>query len=137
MSNDSTVGRDSMYWADLAEDLRDPEFLRQFVLESIRIDTIDSIVNQLEDARTSAGLSKADLARAISAEPAAVRRLLGQASRSNPTLGTLSELAAALGYRVSLEPIDVGAEPVTKALQTGTTDDAEELAVAVRKLAAV
>lgn len=127
--------QDSMYWADLAEDLRDPEFLRQFVLESIRIDTIDSIVNQLEEARTTAGLSKADLARAISVEPATVRRLLGHASRGNPTLGTLSELAAALGYRVSLEPVGVRAEPVAKALQSGTTADAEELAAAIRELA--
>ena len=130
------MSKDSMYWADLAEDLKDPEFLRQFVLESIRIDTIDSIVNQLEDARATAGLTKADLARAIAAEPATVRRLLSQASRSNPTLGTLAELAAALGYRVSLEPVEVVAEPVARALQTGTTDDAQELAAAVRELAA-
>ncbi|MGH3516511.1 MAG: hypothetical protein ACRDQ7_03670 [Haloechinothrix sp.] len=41
------------------------------------------------------GLSKAELARAISAEPAVVRRLLSL-NRHNPTFGTLVEVAAAL-----------------------------------------
>lgn len=124
----------SVYWDDLAEELKDPEFLRRFVLESIRIDTIDSIVNQLEDARATTGLSKADLARAISVEPATVRRLLSSASRSNPTLGTLSDLAAALGYRITLEQLGKSAESVAKALQNGTTDDARELAAAIHEL---
>lgn len=127
--------RDSAYWDDLAEDLEDPEFLRQFLLESIRINTIDTIVNQLDDAREAAGLSKADLARSISAEPAVVRRLLGHASRSNPTLGTLSELAAALGYRVALVPVEEEGRSVAQALQTGATSDPRALAEAATKLA--
>ncbi len=126
----------SVYWADLAEDMQDPEFLRQFVLESIRISTVDSIVNTIDEAREAAGLSKAGLARAISAEPAVVRRLLGRASRSNPTLGTLSELAAALGYRVTLEPVKASAALVAQALRTGSAVDASELARAVSELAA-
>ena len=98
-----TTGR-SIFWDDLASDLQDPESLREYVAESMRIATIDRIVNELDVARAAAGLSKADLARAISAEPAAVRRLFSS-SHVNPTLGTLAEVAAALGMRVVLEPL--------------------------------
>jgi hypothetical protein len=41
----------------------------------VRIATVDTIMNALDDARHAEGLSKAELARAIGAEPAAVRRL--------------------------------------------------------------
>lgn len=93
-----------MFWDDLARDLKDPEFLREYVCESVRIATIDSVVNSLDEAREAAGLSKAELARAISAEPAVIRRLFS-ASGVNPTLGTLAEVAAALGMRITLEPL--------------------------------
>lgn len=53
----------SAFWDDLAHDLEDPEFLREFVVESMRIATIDEVVNALDDAREAAGLSKAELAR--------------------------------------------------------------------------
>jgi ribosome-binding protein aMBF1 (putative translation factor) len=46
-------------------DLEDPEFLREYVIESMRIATIDKVVNAIDDARKGAGLSKAELARAI------------------------------------------------------------------------
>jgi len=96
--------RAGAFWDDLARDLQDPEFLREYVVESVRIATIDSVVNALDDAREAAGLSKAELARAISAEPAVIRRLFS-ANGVNPTLGTLAEVAAALGMRVTLEPL--------------------------------
>ena len=82
------------FWNDLARDLKDPEFLREYIVESMRIATVDAIVNELDDAREAAGLSKADLARAIQVEPATIRRLFA-AERPNPTLGTLAEVAAA------------------------------------------
>ncbi len=89
----------SQFWEDLARDLEDPQFLREYVVESIRIATIDRVVNGLDQARQAAGLSKAALARAISSEPAVVRRLFS-AGHVNPTLGTLAEVAAALGMRI-------------------------------------
>lgn len=92
------------FWQDLDDDLQNPEFARAFAAESVRIATIDSLVNQLDEAREAAGLSKAALARAIGANPAVVRRLLS-APGVNPTLGTLAEVAAALGYRVQLTPM--------------------------------
>lgn len=94
----------SIFWDDLARDLEDPEFLREYITESVRVATIDAIVNALDVARQSAGLSKADLARAIGAEPATIRRLFS-AGEVNPTLGTLAEVATALGMRISIEPM--------------------------------
>ena len=70
----------------------------------MRIATIDEVVNAIDDAREDSGSSKAELARAIQKEPATIRRLLSS-DNSNPTLGTLAEVAAALGLRITVEPI--------------------------------
>lgn len=111
------------FWEDLSRDLEDPEFLREYVVESMRIATIDSVVNALDDAREAAGLSKAELARAIQVEPATIRRLFAS-DKSNPTLGTLAEVAAALGMRVTLEPLpDNERTQVTEPLLEGRTAD--------------
>ena len=118
----------SMFWDDLAQDLKDPQFLREYVAQSIRIATIDRIVNELDGAREAAGLSKAELARAINSEPATVRRLFS-AGHVNPTLGTLAEVAAALGMRVVLEPLDADdRKRITGPLLEGSTDDPRVLA---------
>lgn len=120
--------KQSLFWKDLARDLEDPEFLRDYVLESIRIATIDGLVNELDGAREAAKLSKAALARAISAEPAAMRRLFS-AGHVNPTLGTLAEVAAALGMRVTLEPLATAERnEVTKPLLEGHSADTKALA---------
>lgn len=96
------------FWSDLAEDARDPEFLAEYEAQTSRIETIDAIVNQLDAAREERGWSKADLARAIYMQPSTVRRLFSAVNR-NPTLGTVAEVATALGLRVRLEPIAVEA----------------------------
>lgn len=93
------------FWSDLAEDLEDPEFLREYIREGVRIGTIDQVVRELDDARETAGLSKAELARSLGTHGAAVRRLFS-AEQVNPTLGTLAEVAAVLGLRVTLVPLD-------------------------------
>jgi transcriptional regulator with XRE-family HTH domain len=85
-------------------------------------------VNELDAAREAAGLSKAELARAINSEPATVRRLFS-AGHVNPTLGTLAEVAAALGMRVVLEPLGDGDwKRITGPLLEGSTDDPQVLA---------
>jgi transcriptional regulator with XRE-family HTH domain len=118
----------STFWNDLTHDLEDPQFLREYVAQSIRIATIDRIVNELDAARETAGLSKAELARAINSEPAAVRRLFS-AGQVNPTQGTLAEVAAALGMRVVLEPLEAGdRKHITGPLLAGSTDAPEVLA---------
>ncbi len=118
----------SVFWDDLAKDLEDPEFLREYVRESVRIATIDKLVNELDEAREAAGLSKAELARAISAEPAVVRRLFS-AGHVNPTVGTLAEIAAVLGMRVTLEPLPAAERKrVTDPLLEGRAVDTRALA---------
>jgi transcriptional regulator with XRE-family HTH domain len=117
-----------LFWDDLARDLEDPEFLREYVVESVRIDTVDRIVNALDQAREAAGLTKADLARSISAEPASIRRLF-TGVHGNPTLSTLSEVAAALGLRITLEPLPPAERKVvTKPLREGKPGNARDLA---------
>lgn len=118
----------SAFWDDLARDLEDPEFLREFIVESMRIATIDEVVNALDNAREAAGLSKAELARAIQVEPATIRRLFAS-DNPNPTLGTLAEVAAALGMKITVEPLDDDEQTkVTEPLLAGRTADAAGLA---------
>jgi DNA-binding phage protein len=118
----------SLFWADLAEDLKDPEFLREYVVESARIATVDRMVNALDDARLAAGLSKAALARAVSHDPAMIRRLFS-AGQVNPTLGTLTDVATALGMRITLEPLaSHEREHVTEPLLEGHSADTAALA---------
>lgn len=119
------------YWDDLVEDLKDPEFVRAYVTESLRVETIDRLVNDLDEARTALGLSKAELARAISAEPAVIRRLLSPGHR-NPTIGTVAEVAAALGLKVALVPMaDDEREQYAETLRAGAAKDPEGLARSV------
>lgn len=116
------------FWHDLADDLRDPAFLREYVVESVRIATIDQVINELDDAREAAGLSKASLARSINADPGTMRRLFSSGA-SNPTLGTLAEVAAALGLKVALEPLaDDERSQLTEPLLEGRTMDERGLA---------
>ena len=118
----------SVFWQDLARDLEDPEFLREYVVETMRIATIDGVVNALDEAREAAGLSKAELARAIQVEPATIRRLFAS-DKANPTLGTLAEVAAALGMRIAVEPLDDEERTqVTEPLLAGRTADPVRLA---------
>jgi transcriptional regulator with XRE-family HTH domain len=122
--------RQSVFWDDLARDLEDPEFLRDYVVESVRIATVDGVINALDEAREAAGLSKADVARAINSNPAAVRRMLSS-GRANPTLGTLAEIAAALGLRITVEPMaDTEQKMITGPLCSGHTDSPRALAKA-------
>ena len=93
------------FWADLQERLTgDPEFARQYLLECVKVSTVDRIVNELDARRQDLGLSKSDLAKAVRLDPAAIRRLLSD-STGNPTLETVSSVAAAVGLRVALVPM--------------------------------
>ncbi|MFC6705445.1 DNA-binding protein [Flexivirga alba] len=128
------VSNHGTFWDDLARDLEDPEFLREYVVESMRIATIDQVVNAIDEAREAAGLSKAELARAIRKEPATVRRLLSS-DNSNPTLGTLAEVAAVLGLRITVEPIPKSERgQITEPLLEGRTADPKKLARHLDKL---
>ena len=118
-----------VFWNDLQVELRDPEFLREYVAQWVRISTTDTIVNALDESRVAAGLSKAALARAINADPAALRRLFS-ARRVNPTVGTVAEIAAVLGLRLVLEPLDSAERDVTtRPLLEGRVENDHHLVV--------
>lgn len=79
--------------------MQDREVRAAYEAARARIDMIDSLVRALDQAREEQGLSKADLARRIGAEPAAVRRLL-TAPKPNPTMATFVSAADALGLEI-------------------------------------
>jgi DNA-binding phage protein len=123
------------FWDDLAHDLEDPEFLREYITQSVRIATTDAIINALDEARVAEGLSKAEIARAIGTEPAAVRRLFASGNTDpNPTLGTLVAVAAALGLRLRVEPLSLpDRSVVTEPLRTGRAPDDMQRIVMMRR----
>jgi len=107
----------SAFWADHESAMANPEYRHHFILESRRIAAIDAIVNALDEIREQQGMSKAELARAIERDPAAVRRLL-TTGQANPSLGMVAEMAAALGYDVVLKPMSKpDREAVTRPLR--------------------
>ena len=60
--------------------------------------------------------------------PATIRRLFSS-ERANPTLGTLAEVAAALGMRVTLEPLPPDEQQeLTQPLLEGRAADTRKLA---------
>ena len=111
----------SAFWDDVSDDVQDLEFARTYAGEAIRIRTIDSIVNALNNAAEAEGMTRTEIARAAGMQAAAVRRLL-TATTVNPTVTTLVEVAATLGYRVTLEKM--------------TTSERREITEPMRKVAA-
>jgi ribosome-binding protein aMBF1 (putative translation factor) len=85
------------------DQMKKPSFRAAYTKACREIDAVDEIVRALDAARIDSGLSKAELARAISAKPEIVRRLF-TSSASNPTLATVAKLAAALGRKLELVP---------------------------------
>jgi DNA-binding phage protein len=87
----------------LDDKLRDPAFRGEFEVAHAEIATTDSLIRALEGARASRGISKAEVARRISAKPEIIRRLLTD-TRGNPTVTTVFKVAAALGCHLELVP---------------------------------
>jgi DNA-binding phage protein len=84
----------------LARRLEDPEFREEFERRKREIAGIDAVVQELDALREQHGMTKAQLARAIGKNPAAVRRLL--TASGNPELGTVVAMADALGAEVKI-----------------------------------
>jgi DNA-binding phage protein len=80
----------------------DPEFQAEFERQQREIAAIDAIVNQLDVLREQRHMSKAELARAIDKNPAAIRRLL--TASGNPELRTVVAMAEALGAELRVVP---------------------------------
>ena len=105
----SAMGR-SAFWDELEKELEDPEFRRRFVLERNRVETADRVVNLIINALEESGLTRADVARAIGFQSSAIRRLLNlEAGPVNPTIRTLSDVAAVLGLQIELVPMKLEA----------------------------
>jgi ribosome-binding protein aMBF1 (putative translation factor) len=81
------------------EQMRDPEVRRAYETSRARVDMVDGLVRALDEAREAQGITKAELARRLGSEPAAVRRLL-TSSQPNPTMTTFVAAADALGLEV-------------------------------------
>jgi hypothetical protein len=120
----------SVFWDELENELEDPAFRRQFVLERNRVETVDRVMNLVIDALEESGLSRADVARAIGSHSSAVRRLLNlDGGPVNPTLGTLSDVAAVLGFQVELVPMKPETrQDVTDELINGALVDPQTVA---------
>jgi DNA-binding phage protein len=95
----------------------DSEFRAEFERQREEIAMVDAIVHKLEALRAELGVTKADLARAVGKNPAAIRRLL--TASGNPELGTVVALASELGAEVKLVPKKRAPQAVKRVLQTG------------------
>ena len=84
--------------------MRDPRMRAAYEASRARIAMIDGLVRALDEARQDQGLTKAELARRIGAEPAAIRRLL-TAPEPNPTMATFVGAAQALGLEINVTPM--------------------------------
>lgn len=80
----------------------DPEFRAEFERQRRQIAQIDAVVRQLDDLREKAGMSKAELARAIGKEPSSVRRFF--TADVNPELKTVATIADILDAEVAVIP---------------------------------
>jgi ribosome-binding protein aMBF1 (putative translation factor) len=78
----------------------DPEFRAEFERKRREIAQIDALVRQLDELREEAGMSKAELARAIGKEPSSIRRFF--TANVNPELKTVAAVADVLGARVEV-----------------------------------
>ncbi|HEX5609992.1 MAG TPA: helix-turn-helix domain-containing protein [Solirubrobacterales bacterium] len=84
----------------LARRLEDPEFRAEFERQQREIAQIDAVVRQLDVLREQAGMSKAELARAIGKEPSSIRRFF--TADVNPELKTVAAVAAVLGAKLQV-----------------------------------
>ena len=85
------------------EQMRDPKVRESYEKVRREIDSVDQLIRVIDEARADAGMTKAALARKISVEPAALRRLMS-ANAPNPTFSTVSKLAEAVGWSIQLVP---------------------------------
>lgn len=85
----------------LAKRMKSPTFAAEFNKAREEVDVVDGFIRTLDERRTELGMSKEELARRVSQNPSALRRLL--TSGGNPSLKTVMELADAVGMVLKLE----------------------------------
>lgn len=95
MSRPTRTGAEK-YLAALAAE---PGFADKYDDARRRVDQIDRLVGALDERRNALGISKAELARRADLAPEAIRRLFS-AESPNPTVGTLTAIADAMGLEL-------------------------------------
>jgi DNA-binding phage protein len=83
--------------------MKDSTFAAQYQKVAAEIEATDGLVQALDSARIANRMSKAELARRISAKPEIVRRLFTSRS-ANPTMSTVIAVTKALGFHLTLVP---------------------------------
>jgi DNA-binding phage protein len=86
-----------------SERMTDRAFAADYEEARKGIDSVDAFMRTIEEARVSAGVSKAQLAHLTGTQPAAMRRLL-TTDTPNPTLSTVMSILKSLGYSLALVP---------------------------------
>ncbi|MDP2345521.1 MAG: helix-turn-helix domain-containing protein [Deltaproteobacteria bacterium] len=97
----------------LAKRMENPTFAADFKEARAEIDAVDGFIRMLDERRTAIGLSKGELARRVSQNPSALRRLL--TSGGNPSMKTMVEIAAAVGMVLKFEVEEPAAKATPKA----------------------
>ena len=92
----------SRYEQIRARRMQSPEFRDRYARTRRSIDTMQEVIRLIDEQRQQAGLSKAELARRVGANPAAMRRLLTSGS-GNPTLKTLLDVLDVLGIELRFQ----------------------------------
>jgi predicted transcriptional regulator len=80
--------------------MQDAEYRREYELARAQIEQVDTVMRELDELRAEVGLSKAQLARLIGKNPAALRRLF--TAEVNPELKTVAALVSALDAEVRI-----------------------------------
>jgi len=88
----------------VGEQMKRPRFATAYGRARAEIDAVDDLIRALDEKRIAISMTKAELARRISASPEVVRRLL-TAADANPTMETVLRIAHAVGLRLALEPL--------------------------------
>src|ERR1019366_3285052 len=94
----------------VAEQMTRPRFSAEYARARAEIRVVDDLIRSLDERRVVIGMTKAELARRISASPEVVRRLL-TAEDTNPTMETVLRMAEAVGLRLALEPVEAPRSP--------------------------
>jgi DNA-binding XRE family transcriptional regulator len=86
----------------IAAEMENPEFRAEYERARRELAQVNAVIRALDQLRTEAGLSKAELARQIGKNEASVRRLF--TAEVNPELRTVAAMAAALEAEIRIVP---------------------------------
>lgn len=91
-------------WAQIrTRKLADPAVQERYERTRRTVAAIRATLMRVDQKRMQAGLTKAELARRLGANPATMRRLLSSGDH-NPTLKTVLEICDVLGMEVTVAP---------------------------------